>query len=129
MIAIAVSLTVASIVHLVGHVRGRSELYDAEDAGIAEAVIGAVLAAGAVAMLRVPDRARQAGLAATGFAMVGFLVGLSVTVQAGHLPDIAYHAAVLPLLVVVLVALVRMDRGRVPERRRTRRSAQRPQFW
>lgn len=110
MILIAVSLSVASIVHLVGHVQGRSELYRAQDAGIAEAVIGAVLVAGAVAMVRIPDTARVAGLAATGFAIVGFLVGLSITARAGHLPDIAYHAAVLPLLVITFVALVRIGR-------------------
>ena len=108
MMLIAVSLAIASIVHLVGHVRGRSELYDAHDAGVAEAVIGIVLAAGALAMLRLPGRARALGLAATGFALVGFLVGLSITARAGHLPDIAYHAAILPVLIVMFVTLVRM---------------------
>jgi peptidoglycan/LPS O-acetylase OafA/YrhL len=126
MIVIAVSLTVASIVHLVGHVQGRSDLYDAEDAGIAEAVIAAVLAAGAVAMLWVPDTARPAGFAATGFAIVGFLVGLSITARAGHLPDIAYHAAVLPLLVIVLVALVRLGRPGGPGASRASGVAQSP---
>ena len=108
MVLIAVSLVVASIVHLVGHVRGRSELYDATDAGIAEAVIAAVLTGGAFAMVRVPESARPAGLGATAFAIVAFLVGLSITARAGHLPDIAYHAAILPLLVLILVALVRL---------------------
>jgi peptidoglycan/LPS O-acetylase OafA/YrhL len=107
MIVIAVSLAVASLVHLVGHVEGRADLYDAHDAGIAEAAIGIVLAGGAVAMLRSPDRARAVGLGTLGFAVVGFLVGLSITARAGHLPDIAYHAAVLPLLVVGFVALAR----------------------
>jgi hypothetical protein len=69
MILIAVSLTVASIVHLVGHVQGRSDLYDATDAGVAEAVIGAVLVAGSVAMIRVPESAGAVGLAATTFAL------------------------------------------------------------
>lgn len=110
MILIGVSLTVASIVHLVGHVEGRSELYDASDAGIAEAVIAAVLTAGAVMMIRVPRSARIVGLAATAFAVAGFLVGLSITARAGHLPDIAFHAAILPLLIVILVAFLRMPR-------------------
>lgn len=114
MLLIALSLAVASMVHLLGHVQGRSELYDAEDAGIAEAVICAVLAAGALAMVRNPDRARAVGLAATGFALVGFLVGLSITARAGHLPDIAYHAAVLPVLVIVFAALARMPRPSGP---------------
>jgi peptidoglycan/LPS O-acetylase OafA/YrhL len=104
---IAASLAVASTVHLTGHVSGRGGLYDAEDAGIAEAVIGAVLVAGAVVMLRAPDRARGAGLAATGFALAGFLVGLSITARAGRWPDIAYHTTVLPLLVGAFAALYR----------------------
>lgn len=108
MVLIAVSLTVASIVHLVGHVQGRSDLYDARDAGIAEAVIATVLTAGAVAMVRLPDSGRAVGLGATGFAIVGFLIGLSITARAGHLPDIAYHLAVLPLLIAIFAALVRM---------------------
>ena len=126
MLLITVSLTVASIVHLVGHVQGRSELYDAEDAGIAEALIGAVLAAGAVAMVRIRGRARAVGLAATGFAVVGFLVGLSITARAGHLPDIAYHAAVLPLLVIILVALDRNTRPSKPGASRASEFAQAP---
>jgi cytochrome bd-type quinol oxidase subunit 2 len=107
MIVIAASLVVASVVHLTGHVEGRADLYDADDAGIAEAVIAVVLAAGAAVMLRVPSRARQAGLVATGFALAGFLVGISITARAGHWPDIAYHLAVLPLLVGGLITLYR----------------------
>ena len=108
MIVIAGSLAVASIVHLGGYVQGRSDLFDAGDAGVAEPVIGAVLAAGAAVMLRVPAQTRPVGLAATGFALAGFLVGLSITARAGHLPDIAYHAAVLPLLVGAFVVLYRL---------------------
>lgn len=110
MIVIAASLAVASTVHLAGHVRGRSDLFDARDAGIAEAVIGAVLLAGAAAMFSAPARARTVGLATTGFAIVGFLVGLSITARAGHLPDIAYHLTVLPFLVGAFVALYRSAR-------------------
>lgn len=110
MIAIAASLAVASVVHLAGHVHGRSDLFDARDAGIAEAVIGAVLLAGAAAMLSVPARARAVGLTATGFAIVGFLVGLSITARAGHLPDIAYHLTVLPFLIGAFGVLHRSPR-------------------
>lgn len=110
MIVIAASLAVASTVHLAGHVQGRSDLFDARDAGIAEAVIGAVLLAGAVSMFSVPARARAVGLATTGFAIVGFVVGLSITARAGHLPDIAYHLTVLPFLIGVFVALYRSPR-------------------
>lgn len=107
MILIAVSLSVASIVHLLGNVQDRSDLYDARDAGIAEAVIGVVLTAGAMFMVRVSGSARAVGLGATGVAIVGFLIGLSIAARAGHLPDIAYHAAILPLLIAIFAALVR----------------------
>lgn len=110
LILIAASLAVASIVHLAGHVQGRSDLFDADDAGIAEAVIGAVLAAGALVMLRAPGRARSAGLAATAFAVAGFLVGLGITARGGHLPDIAYHLVVLPLLIGGFIVLAREPR-------------------
>lgn len=109
---VAATLVVASVVHLAGHVRGRSDLFDSTDAGIAEAVIAAVLIAGAAAMIAGPGRARVVGLAANGFAFVGFGLGLTITAQAGHLPDIAYHAAILPVLATTLVVLVRTPAGR-----------------
>jgi hypothetical protein len=104
---IAVSLGVASAIHLLGHVTGRSPVFDSGDAGIAEALIGVVLAIGVVVMRGVPRLARTAGLASTGFATVGFLVGISITASAGHWPDIAYHATVLPILLGSLVVLLR----------------------
>jgi hypothetical protein len=48
--AVTASPVVASAVHLSGQVRGRSWPYDAEHAGIAEAVIGTVLAVGVVVL-------------------------------------------------------------------------------
>jgi peptidoglycan/LPS O-acetylase OafA/YrhL len=107
MLFVAGTLAVASPVHLFGHVTGRGEMFDADHAGIAEALIGTVLLASAVAMLRQPRRARTIGLAATGFATVGFLWGLSITARAGHWPDIAYHLALLPVLIGCLVVLWR----------------------
>src|SRR5947208_2524637 len=103
----AASLAVASALHLTGHVAGRSAPFDSDGAGIAEAVIGAVLLAGALDMLRRPHRARAVGLAATGFATAGFLVGLRMTALGGHWPDIAYHLTVLPVLIGSLVVLAR----------------------
>ncbi len=47
----AVSLAVASALHLAGMVHGRSASFDPDAAGIAEAVIGAVLAAGATRLV------------------------------------------------------------------------------
>jgi len=111
-VAIAASLAVASYVHLAGHVRGRNGLFDSDDAGIAEAIIALVLVAGAIAMVSVPRRARAVGLASNGFALVGFAVGLTITAQAGHLPDIADHSAILPVLVASVVVLLRIPRER-----------------
>jgi hypothetical protein len=106
MIVEAASLAVASALHVSGNVTGRSKLFDADDAGIAEAIIGAVLLGGAIAIFRLPRWGRTIGLAATGFATAGFIVGLSITARGGHWPDIAYHLAVLPVLIGSLVALV-----------------------
>ena len=66
-----------------------------------------MLAAAAVVMVRAPARARKVGLAATGFAIVGFGVGLTITAQGGHAPDIAYHLAVLPVLLATFLVLLR----------------------
>jgi hypothetical protein len=107
MLVEAASLAVASALHLSGVVDGRTSSFDPNSAGIAEAVIGIVLLVGAVVMLRDPRRARPAGIAANAFALAGFLIGISETAQGGHAPDIAYHATVIPLLVISLVVLLR----------------------
>jgi peptidoglycan/LPS O-acetylase OafA/YrhL len=103
----AASLAVASALHLSGVVDGRTTSFDPDAAGIAEAAIGVVLLVGAVVMLRDPRRARTAGIVANAFALAGFLIGISETAQGGHAPDIAYHATVIPLLVISLVVLLR----------------------
>jgi hypothetical protein len=108
---VAVSLAVAAALHLAGRVQGRGAPFDADDAGVAEAVIGAVLLGCAVAMVRLPRRARAIGLAGTGFAVAGFLIGLTMTARGGHWPDIAYHLTVLPILIGSLAVLVRAGSG------------------
>ena len=104
MVAVALSLLVASLVHLTGHVEGRSKPFNPEHAGVAEAIIAAVVLSGASAVRR---GRRSAGLAALAFAILGFCVGLNFTVRGGHLPDIAYHLILLPALVAALTVLVR----------------------
>jgi hypothetical protein len=104
----AATLVVGSLLHLSGSVQGRSEPFNAEHAGIAEAVIAAVLAGGAVAMVRHPRHVRAVGLATNGFAIAGFLLGLSFTTRGGHLPDVAYHLIVLPVLLGSVVVLLRL---------------------
>src|SRR5205823_4899523 len=109
------SLGVASALHLSGLVHGRSVSFDPDSAGIAEAVIGVVLAVAALVMFRLPARARAVGIAATIFALVGFLVGMSETARGGDVPDIVYHATVIPLLIAGLVLLIRSNRpARLP---------------
>src|SRR4051794_28262888 len=56
--AIAASLAVASAIHLFGTVSGRNDLYDASDAGIAEAIIGVALLAGGLPLWRSGRQAR-----------------------------------------------------------------------
>lgn len=107
MLVEAASLAVASSLHLGGLVDGRAKSFDPDAAGLAEAAIGVVLLVGALVMLRDPRRARTAGIAANAFALVGFLIGISETATGGHAPDIAYHATVIPLLVISLVVLLR----------------------
>jgi MFS family permease len=110
LVIVAASLAVGSVLHLTGLVHGRSNAFDPDDAGIAEAAIAAVLAAGSIAMFRTPRRAHAVGLATIGFAIVGFVIGLTETTRGGHLPDIAYHSVVLPILIASLVALLRPSR-------------------
>jgi hypothetical protein len=110
----AVSLAVASALHLSGQVHGRGQPFDADHAGIAEAIICIVLASGAFFMLRAAEHARAIGLVTIGFAIVGFGVGLSMTTRGGDLPDIAYHLTILPLLGASMVVLIR---GRAAPRR------------
>jgi hypothetical protein len=107
MLVEAVSLGVASTLHLAGLVHGRGGNFNPDAAGTAEAIIGVVLAAAAVFMWRRPGPARTIGIAANGFALVGFLVGISETASGGDIPDITYHATVIPLLVAGLVLLIR----------------------
>jgi hypothetical protein len=111
MVLVAVSLGVASALHLSGLVHGRSASFDPDAAGIAEAVIGLVLAAAAIVMFMTPVRARAVGIAATSFALVGFLVGIIETATGGDVPDIAYHSTVIPLLIGGLVLLIRPSRA------------------
>jgi glycerol uptake facilitator-like aquaporin len=110
----AASLAVISPLHLTGTLAGGSKPFEPTDAGIAEAVICLVLIAGAVALARDRERGRGIALSMVVFAIVGFIVGLNFTIQGGDAIDIAYHATMLPLLLVTLIALTgRRARDRV----------------
>ena len=103
----AITLAVASTLHLSGHVHGRGKPFDADHAGIIEAIIGAALAAGAIAMLRAPARARTIGIVLNSLAAAGFLNGLNMTARGGDAPDIAYHLGFLPVLIGSVIVLAR----------------------
>jgi hypothetical protein len=114
----AATLAVASALHLSGNVRGRADPYDASHAGTAEAIIGVVLVVGAIALWRMHERGRTIGLVANGFAIIGFLVGLNFTARGGHIPDIAYHLTLLPVLIATEIVLWRLG-DRTPTTPRT----------
>ena len=106
MVVEAMTLAVASALHLSGQVTGRSGPFDADHASVAEAIMGAVLVAGAAGMVCLPSKARVIGIIVNGLAIAGFILGLTMTVRGGHLPDIGYHLVVLPALIGSLVALL-----------------------
>jgi hypothetical protein len=116
----AASLAVMSALHLAGRLDG-SKPFDPTRAGIAEALIGAALLVGALALLLRWRHAWGVAVAANVFAVVGFGIGLTRTVQGGGGVDIGYHVTVLPLLVLTLVALMRL---RGPRSRSSPRSRQ-----
>jgi hypothetical protein len=103
----ATTLAAMSSLHLTGTLSGGPEPFDRTHAGIAEALICVALSAGATMLLRRSSHARGAALASIVFAIFGFIVGLNFTIRAGEAIDVAYHATLLPLLLVTLAALWR----------------------
>jgi heme A synthase len=130
MLAEAATLGIASYLHRDGHILlgftvVRGEQFTA--ASVPEAVIGAILAAGAAIVLTAPDRARGAALFATAFGVFGVLAGVVFVVTSGRPSiaiDLAYHAILLAALTatLVLLALRRPGAasGQAPERQRVR---------
>jgi hypothetical protein len=107
---VALTLAVVSPLHLTGALGGGAKPFDPTSAGIAEAAICVVLALGAFGLLHDASRWWGAAIGAVMFAVFGFLVGLVFTVSGGDAIDIAYHATVLPLLLVTLALLSRHGR-------------------
>lgn len=100
----ALSLAVESALHVSGtiHGHGGTEM----QAGIAEAVICVALLWGAVSLARGGAAGWRVAMGTTMFAVAGFCLGLTITVPSGYVPDIAYHATVLPILVVTFALIV-----------------------
>ena len=116
MLAEAATFGVASYLHLDGRIPLGFTTITGEHFGrasVPEAVIGAVLAAGAVVVAMAPGRARTAALGATGFAVLGVLAGLGfvATSSRPHIAvDLSYHLTILLVLLAGLVVLVRTGR-------------------
>jgi hypothetical protein len=108
LLLVAVSLAVESALHLSGAVHPRGS--DETQAGAAEAVICVALLCGAGSLARRGPAGYRAALWATVFAIAGFCLGLSITVPSGYIPDIAYHATVLPILIITCTLLLRSAR-------------------
>ena len=96
---VALTLAVMSALHLAGVLDDGRTPFDPDRAGIAEAVIAVVLAGGAIGLLR---GRRRIALLAVVVALAGFGVGLSMTIRGHATLDIAYHVAMLPLLLLAL---------------------------
>lgn len=100
------ALAAMSALHLSGVLAGASRPFDSQHAGIAEALICIVLAAGATALMRRSRACASVAAGAICFAILGFLVGLYFSVQAGAAIDLAFHATLLPVLALTLATLL-----------------------
>jgi peptidoglycan/LPS O-acetylase OafA/YrhL len=108
----AATLAIFAALHLAGAIHSADKSADGSGAGIPEAVICLVLLFGAAALVRSPHRGRQSALLSTGFAIVGFVVGLAFTLSGGAPVDLAYHLTMLPILISTGVLLARAQRRR-----------------
>lgn len=103
----ALALAVMAVLHLSGALTGGHKPFAPGDAGVAEAIICVLLAAGARTLARGRPRSALIASATVVWAILGFCIGLYFTVQAGDAVDLAFHATMLPLLVITLIALRR----------------------
>jgi hypothetical protein len=84
--------------------------YEHRKAGVAESVIAAVLILALAVTSLGRTWTRRVGLAAQAFALVGTLIGVfTITIGVGPrtLPDVAYHFAIMAVLIWGLVVAVR----------------------
>ncbi|MBV9279733.1 MAG: hypothetical protein JOZ41_06605 [Chloroflexi bacterium] len=104
----AVTFWVASAIHFgVSVTLGVATVSDPfAGAAIPEAVVGATVALGSLALWSGRSAGRGIALATTGFAILVTLYGLSVTLSGGRTADVAYHVSVLAVLLVSLGMLL-----------------------
>src|SRR5215207_7573681 len=94
----AIAFAIAALVHAGVVIDG----YQHREARIAESVIAGVLTLGFVVSTMRPQASRTTGLAAQGFALLGTLVGITtiiIGVGPRTVPDVAYHVAIVVVLV------------------------------
>lgn len=103
----AATLAVFAVLHVSGALHPGSGASNGYGAGFAEAIICVVLVLGLRAFARSPARGRLAALGATVFAIVGFIVGLTFTVNGGATVDLVYHATMFPVLIITALMLGR----------------------
>jgi hypothetical protein len=106
----AATLAIFSALHLTGTLQAGAESGADLGAGIPEALICAALFYGSFALVRAPTPGWSTALLSIGFAIFGFIVGLTFTVRGGPAVDVAYHAVMLPLLVTTALLLRRAQR-------------------
>ena len=102
----AATFLVAAAIHFGVLVDG----YGHREAGTAETVIAVVLLAGLALTWARPPWPRRAAIGAQAFAALGVLVGLftiAIGVGPRTVPDVAYHLAILAVLVAGLVLAAR----------------------
>lgn len=116
LLAEALTFGVASYLHLDGRIPLGFGTVTGEhfpDAATPEAIIGAVVAVGAVLLLAGVRWARRAALTAAGFAIAGTAVGIGAVTSSGRpdiTADLTYHAAIMAALLVTFVLLLRLPR-------------------
>ncbi len=126
MLAEAVTFGVASYLHLQGRIPLGFTTISGEhfpDAATPEAIIGAVVAAGALLVLAAPGRARRAALGVTGFAILGVAVGLAAVAgrSTGNVAaDLTYHALIMAALLVTFAVLLLRPGAPAAARQRVR---------
>lgn len=103
LLAEAATFGVASYLHRDGHIALGFTTVTGEHfakAALPEAIIGAVLAVAGAVVLAVPGRARAVAVTATGFAILGVIVGLTVVLGSTRfgVADVGYHAGILAVL-------------------------------
>lgn len=109
----AIAFLAAALVHSGVLLHG----YQHEQARTAESVISLALLVGLVLSWIRPERTREAGIVAQGFALLGTLVGVfTIIVGVGpqSAPDIIYHVVILAVLVWGVAVAVRAPRQDAP---------------